>query len=121
MYKIDSLMAEVETVLRMYKRARNDDTYLTIMIWKRHGALKGGIVNGNELYKLPKASNIERCRRRVQQKAREMMDLYLGEGWDNEYLKMELQPFLEVMPTDPKVITQRKFGEDAWRSWASEN
>jgi len=94
------LKSQVEFVLKEFPESRNSDITLMIELWKAYypSKLKTGATGEKgvwlkDLYELPTQDNIKRIRAHFQND----LNLYL--------------------PTDPKVVKQRRISEDKWREF----
>jgi hypothetical protein len=106
---IEKLKGQVESILREFPEARNNDITLTVELWKKyyptptmlHG-LSGESIYLKDLYDLPRESNIGRARRLIQSDKRKPVEL-------------------RYLPTSWAVAHQRKISEELWRQAMANN
>jgi len=98
--KIKDLKNKVETILRDFPETRNSDITLMIELWKKYYPKyikenkEGGFgVYLQDLYELPREDGIKRVRAMIQ-------------NIQGKYL-----------PTDLKVVIQRKINEEKWHAY----
>lgn len=97
------LKQQILFCLEEYRETRDNDTLLTVMVWKEFHKkslfIKNGIycVKLSTILKLPSQDNVKRIRARIQ-------------NTEKMYL-----------PSDPEVREKRRIAEKEWLAWARKN
>ena len=94
-----TLRKKILHCLKKYTETRNNDTTLTIKVWKEfnpeHFGRDGESMKVTALHELPKMATISRCRRKIQNE-------------EHKYL-----------PTKKEVAMRRGIQQTMWERWAA--
>lgn len=90
-YDMDEMYNTVNEVLRSHEDARNNDTFLILKIWQKFAKFD---FNYSDIFKLPPAESITRCRRKIQHDEK------------------------RYQPTNPEVVERRRINEEKVKVWS---